>query len=115
MAEGLAIRLDKWSSVTINMLLFVCGFLLWSYYGTCYELTQKFLKYNCGPIKGKDQIKEIREVIKEKTLWFGLKPATTRKDLIIKYISPETNDEFINSLLKLNDAIKITSQPKPNL
>jgi hypothetical protein len=88
---------------------------LWSYYGTCYELTQKFLKYNCGPIKGKDQIKEIREVIKEKTLWFGLKPATTRKDLIIKYISPETNDEFINSLLKLNDAVKITSQPKPKL
>jgi len=95
---------------------------LWSYYGTYYELTQTFLKYNCGPIKGKIQIKEIREVIKEKTLWVGLKPATARKGLIIKYgkfdeiyISPETNDEFINSLLKLNDAVKITSQPKPKL
>jgi hypothetical protein len=31
------------------------------------------------------------------------------------YMSPETNDEFINSLLKLNDAVKITSQPKPKL
>ncbi len=57
-----------------------------------------------------------REVIKGKTLWVGLKPATARKGLIIKYgkfdeiyISPQTNDEFINRLLELNDAIKITS------
>ena len=67
-AEGLATGLDKWNYVTINLLLFIFGFLLWSYYGTYYELTQTFLKYNCGPVKGKIQIKEIREVIKGKTL-----------------------------------------------
>jgi len=113
---GLATGLDKSSYVTISLLLLVCAFLLWSYYGTYYELTQKQIKYNCGPIKGKIEIKEIREVIKGKTLWVGLKPATARKGLIIKYgkfdeiyISPQTNDEFINRLLKLNDAIKITS------
>ena len=56
-------------------------------------------------IKGKIEIKEIREVIKGKTLWVGLKPATARKGLIIKYgkfdeiyMSPQTNDEFINRL-----------------
>ena len=110
---GFATGLDKWS---VLILLLVCGFLLWSYYGTYYELTQKQIKYNCGPIKGKIEIKEIREVIKGKTLWVGLKPATARKGLIIKYgkfdeiyISPQTNDEFINRLLELNDAIKITS------
>jgi ABC-type antimicrobial peptide transport system permease subunit len=113
---GLATGLDKSSYVTISLLLLVCAFLLWSYYGTYYELTQKQIKYNCGPIKGKIEIKEIREVIKGKTLWVGLKPATARKGLIIKYgkfdeiyISPQTNDEFINRLLELNDAIKITS------
>ena len=113
---GLATGLDKSSYVTISLLLLVCAFLLWSYYGTYYELTQKQIKYNCGPIKGKIEIKEIREVIKGKTLWVGLKPATARKGLIIKYgkfdeiyISPQTNDEFINQLLELNDAIKITS------
>ena len=112
----LATGLDKSSYVTISLLLLVCAFLLWSYYGTYYELTQKQIKYNCGPIKGKIEIKEIREVIKGKTLWVGLKPATARKGLIIKYgkfdeiyISPQTNDEFINRLLELNDAIKITS------
>jgi hypothetical protein len=116
---GFATGLDKWS---VLILLLVCGFLLWSYYGTYYELTQMHIKYNCGPIKGKIEIKEIREIIKGQTLWVGLKPATARKGLIIKYgkfdeiyMSPETNDEFINSLLKLNDAVKITSQPKPKL
>ena len=118
-AEGLATGLDKWNYVTINMLLLVCGFLLWSYYGTHYELTQKYLKYNCGPIKGKIEINEIREIIKGKTLWVGLKPATARKGLIIKYrkfdeiyISPETNDEFISQLLEINDTIKITPKSK---
>ena len=114
--EGMGTGLDKWNFITINILLFVCGFLLWVYYGTSYELTQTHLKYNCGPIKGKIEIKEIREIIKDKTLWVGLKPATARKGLIIKYgkydeiyISPETNDKFINHILELNDAIKITS------
>jgi len=113
---GLATGLDKSSYVTISLLLLVSAFLLWSYYGTYYELAQKQIKYNCGPIKGKIEIKEIREVIKGKTLWVGLKPATARKGLIIKYgkfdeiyMSPQTNDEFINRLLELNDAIKITS------
>ena len=113
---GLATGLDKSSYVTISLLLLVSAFLLWSYYGTYYELAQKQIKYNCGAIKGKIEIKEIREVIKGKTLWVGLKPATARKGLIIKYgkfdeiyISPQTNDEFINRLLELNDAIKITS------
>ena len=110
---GFATGLDKWS---VLILLLVCGFLLWSYYGTYYELTQMHIKYNCGPIKGKVEIKEIREIIKGQTLWVGLKPATARKGLIIKYgkfdeiyMSPQTNDEFINRLLELNDAIKITS------
>ena len=61
---GLATGLDKSSYVTISLLLLVSAFLLWSYYGTYYELTQKQIKYNCGLIKGKIEIKEIREVIK---------------------------------------------------
>ena len=116
---GFATGLDKWS---VLILLLVCGFLLWSYYGTYYELTQMHIKYNCGPIKGKVEIKEIREIIKGQTLWVGLKPATARKGLIIKYgkfdeiyISPETTDGFINRLLELNDAIKITTHSKGNV
>ena len=120
--QSLATELDKWNYITINLLLFVCGFLFWCYYGTYYELTQTHLKYNCGPIKGHIEIKEIREIIKDKTLWVGLKPATARKGLIIKYrkfdeiyISPESNDEFISHILAINDAIKITAHSKPSL
>ena len=104
------------------LMLLVSGFLLWCYYGTYYELTQTHLKYYCGPIRGHIEIKEIREIIKEKTLWVGLKPATARKGLIIKYgkydeiyISPESNDEFISHILAINDAIKITAHSKPSL
>ena len=117
--QSLATELDKWNYITINLLLFVCGFLFWCYYSTYYELTQTHLKYNCGPIKGHIEIKEIREIIKEKTLWVGLKPATARKGLIIKYgkydeiyISPESNDEFISHILAINDVIKITAHSK---
>ncbi len=120
--QSLATELDKWNYITINLLLFVCGFLFWCYYGTYYELTQTHLKYNCGPIRGHIEIKEIREIIKDKTLWVGLKPATARKGLIIKYrkfdeiyISPESNDEFISHILAINDAIKITAHSKPSL
>lgn len=88
--------------------------LIWLDKETKYELTQTELIYKSGPIKGKINIEKINEIIKDKTLWVGLKPATARKGLIIKfgydeiYISPKTNDTFINEILKLNNRIKIT-------
>jgi hypothetical protein len=82
------------------------GFLLWLYLDTSYELTPTDLKYKNGPISGKIEIEQRKEVIKGKSLWFGLKPATARNGLIIKhwkynkiYISPKTNDTFIKKLL----------------
>jgi hypothetical protein len=98
------------------LLLLVVGLLLWLYFGTKYELTQTILKYKSGPIRGKIEIERIKEIIKGKTLWAGLKPATARNGLIIKYdkweeiyISPKTNDTFIEKILELNPAIKITT------
>lgn len=118
-SAGFATNLAKWN---LLILLVVCAFLLWCYYGTYYELTKTHLKYNSGPIKGSIKIREIKEIIKDKTLWVGLKPATARKGLIIKYrkydeiyISPESNEEFIGSLLELNDVIKITTSTKRNV
>ena len=67
-------------------------------------------------------ISPVDNFIKDKTLWVGLKPATARKGLIIKYrkfdeiyISPEINDEFIDHILEINDTIKITTQSKWNV
>jgi hypothetical protein len=99
------------------LMLAVAGFLMWLGLGTNYQLTQSELKYKSGPIRGEIQIHEIHEIIKGKTLWSGLKPATARHGLIIKYkkyheiyISPQTNDSFVKKILALNSAIKITSE-----
>ncbi len=102
-----------WSNILISL---VIGFLLWLNFGTEYELTQTELKYKSGPIRGKIEIERIREIIKGKTLWSGLKPATARNGLIIKYdkyeeiyISPKTNETFIEKILEFNKNIQITT------
>ena len=101
---------------TLIPILVVVGFLLWLYFGTNYELTKENgLIYKSGPIKGKISVHRITEIVKGKTLWAGLQPATSRKGQIIKYdkyneiyISPKTNESFINKVLELNGQIKIT-------
>ncbi|SDL34645.1 PH domain-containing protein [Kriegella aquimaris] len=98
------------------LLFSVIALLLWLYFGTNYELSKKDgLIYRSGPFNGKINADRITEVIKGKTLWVGFRPATARKGLIIKYdkynelyITPKTNEAFINKLLELNKAIKIS-------
>lgn len=92
----------------------VVAYLLWVYFDTSYELTETSLKYKSGLIRGSIATEDIRVVIKGKSLWSGIKPATARKGLIIKYkgfqeiyISPETNDSFVEKLLELNKEIRI--------
>lgn len=92
----------------------VVAYLLWVYFDTSYELTETSLKYKSGLIRGSIPTEDIREVIKGKSLWSGIKPATARKGLIIKYkgfqeiyISPETNDSFVEKLLEFNKEIRI--------
>ncbi|WP_372753222.1 PH domain-containing protein [Mariniflexile sp.] len=92
----------------------VVSFLLWLFFDTKYELTETALKYKSGPIQGEIAIASIKEIIKNKTLWVGLKPATAAKGLIVKYnkydeiyISPRSNDTFIRKIVEINENIKI--------
>ena len=101
--------------LTSIIMVMTIGLLFWLYFGTEYELSETELKYKSGPIRGKVKIEEITEIVKAKTHWSGLKPATARNGLIVKYrkmeevyISPETNETFINKILEINDKIKIT-------
>ncbi len=105
-------RHEYWSMLIV---LAAVALLLWLYFGTNYELSKDQLIYRSGPINGKIEISRIREIIKGKTIWVGLKPATARKGLIVKYdkyneiyISPKTNESFIKKILELNSKIKIT-------
>ena len=93
----------------------ITALLLWIYFGTGYLLTDTELIYYSGPIRGKIRLDQIREIEKGKTMYAGLKPATARKGLIIKfrtydeiYISPDSNEEFIAHIRKLNPAIRVS-------
>lgn len=113
--ELLMANLDWISLCLFVLLLLTTGLLLWIYFDTSYKLNQEEFSYKSGPFRGKIEISRINEVIKGKTMWSGIKPATAQKGLIIKYekydeiyISPRTNDLFIEKLLELNSEIRIT-------
>lgn len=97
--------------VTVLLLIFFAGAL-----NTSYEITKTHLKYRFGFVfSGKIEISRIREIVKGKTMRVGFKPAAASKGLIIKYdkyeelyISPKTNDSFIEEILKIKDDIVIT-------
>ncbi len=70
-----------------------------------------------GPIRGSIPIADINQVIKNTTLWVGLKPATARNGIIIKYgdynelyVSPVNNEKFIDHLLEYNPDIAVVDQ-----
>ncbi|HBH25488.1 MAG TPA: hypothetical protein DDY13_18985 [Cytophagales bacterium] len=88
--------------------------LLWIYHGTYYKIENGQLKYRSGPIRGKIRLDRIRKIEKGKTMWAGIKPATALHGLIVHYnkydeiyISPKTNDKFIDQLMEMNSDIEV--------
>ncbi|ODS79379.1 MAG: hypothetical protein ABS46_15925 [Cytophagaceae bacterium SCN 52-12] len=85
--------------------------LFWIYFSTAYKIENGFFHYQSGPLKGKIEIGKISEIRKNKTLWVGIKPAIASNGIIIKhgfdevYISPESNDELVGDLLRINPEI----------
>jgi len=106
------IKKDEWWIYIV--ILVVAVLLIWIFHGTKYELSKEYLRYKSGPFIGKIELQKITKIIKGKTLWVGLKLATAKNGLIIKfekyneiYISPKTNETFIKQILALNNKIKI--------
>jgi hypothetical protein len=110
-SENIAVKIF----VTV-LLTAVLGFLYSVFYRTYYEMNSKEILIQNGPIDGKVQIDSIHEIVSNTTMWVGFwKPATAMNGLIIKYnkfdelyISPETNEKFIEEILKINPEIKVT-------
>jgi hypothetical protein len=113
---GLAFnRIGKTDSWMVIPFLIIAALLLWIYFGTYYQVTETELIYRSGPLRGKIPLNEIREIVKGKTLYAGIKPATAGKGLIIKfgkydeiYISPDSNDSFILEIGKRNREIVVS-------
>src|SRR5690554_492239 len=89
--------------------------ILWPLLHTYYQIKDGKLIYRSGFIHGEIDINNIKEIIKGKTMWVGLKPALATGGLIIKYnrfddiyLAPKNNDELIEDLLKLNGAIAVS-------
>lgn len=89
--------------------------ITWAYFGTVYKIEENHLMYRSAFLRGKIAIQEIKEIQKGKTMWSVVKPAIARKGLIIKYgkyeeiyIAPESNDEMVADLLKINPEIKVS-------
>lgn len=103
---------DSWMVIPFTI---IAALLLWIYFGTHYQLTDTELIYRSGPLRGKIPLNQVREIVKGKTLYSGIKPATAGKGLIIKfrkydeiYISPNSNDSFISEILKRNPEIVLS-------
>jgi len=89
--------------------------ILWPLLHTYYQIKDGKLIYRSGFIHGEIDINNIKEIIKGKTMWVGLKPALATGGLIIKYnrfddiyLAPKNNEELIEDLLKLNRDIVVS-------
>lgn len=120
---AILIFINAWNAPSFNRemlvpafaLVLVLGLLLWIARGTSYEITEDELRYRSGPIKGAIAISDIHEVVVGKTMWVGLKPATARNGVVVRYekyseiyLSPDSNERFADELVKRNDAIVVT-------
>ncbi len=92
--------------------LFALG--LWALFHTYYQIHGDKLIYRSGFIHGEIDINNIKEIVKGKTRWVGLKPALATGGIIIKYnrfddiyLAPKNNEELIEDLLKLNEKIVV--------
>jgi len=90
--------------------------ILHIYFNTYYCIGQGKLFYKSGFLKGEIPISQIKEVVKNITIYMGVKPALGPNGLLIKYnkwdelyITPEDNDVFVMDLLKENDQIKVSA------
>jgi hypothetical protein len=93
------------------------GFLLWIWFDTKYKIEDGFLYCNSGPINAKIEINKITQIIKNRTLWYGLRPALAHNGLVIMYnkwdeiyISPKDKDGFIEEVLNINAEIKVKEE-----
>jgi len=112
----LFLRNDLTVIIPFQVICWACVILLiWIYFVTYYKLTGEYLFYRTGPISGKIKIDSISEVIIGTGMFAGFKPATGSNGLILKYnrwdeiyISPETNEKFIDEILNLNNNILVS-------
>jgi len=106
----------NFETIIMSIIIFVSDiFILGALLFTHYEIKGNILYWRSGILKGKINIDTINTIEKRKKgMYSGLKPALSEKGLIIKYnkydeiyISPKTNESFINRILEINKAVEV--------
>lgn len=89
-------------------------FVIWIFLDTSYELTDKEISARSGPLFRSVSLENIDKVIVGQTSWDGIKFALAKGGLLIKYketkhlyISPKSNDDFIEALKSKAPSIEI--------
>ncbi|PJJ83473.1 PH domain-containing protein [Mucilaginibacter auburnensis] len=95
------------------LLLCVCIlYLTWMWFDTWYQIIGDELLYRSALIKGSIKINAITEVIKNKTITSGVKPALSTKGIAIKY---NKWDELYVSAIDAEGLIAGLKQVKPEI
>ena len=88
-------------------------FFLWIYFSTLYSIDGTYLYYQSAFLKGKIDIKTIKSIQTNATLWSGIKPAMAKNGIIITYgydevyLAPVNNQQMIDALVHVNPNIII--------
>ncbi len=97
------------------LLLCVCIlYLTWMWFDTWYQIIGDELFYRSALIKGSIKINTITEVVSDKTISSGIKPALSTKGIAIKYnkwdelyVSPIDAEGFIAGLKQVKPEIRV--------
>ncbi len=97
------------------LLLCVCIlYLTWMWFDTWYQIIGDELLYRSALIKGSIKINTITEVVKDKTISSGVKPALSTKGIAIKYnkwdelyVSPVDVEGFVAALKEVKPEIRV--------
>jgi hypothetical protein len=91
-------------------------YLIWTLFDTFYTVDGNTLGYRSALINGTIPIDSITQVVKNKKMYSGLKPALSTKGVIVKYnkyddiyLSPKDIDLFIDALRAVNPGIAVSN------
>lgn len=104
------LSISDFVGLVIGIIVIAC--LIWAWFSIGYLIENNTLKIQVGPIEQKIDIKEIKNITKEKSVWSAA--ALSMDRVVIQYgnygyahVSPKKEYEFIKLVLSKNPQIQI--------
>ncbi|MBP1967934.1 hypothetical protein J2Z83_000026 [Virgibacillus natechei] len=112
---GVIMPIVNGEMIAFLFLLPLSALLLWFWFSTGYKIEDDIIKIRYGPIRMKVPIKNILIIKKRKNPFTAPALSVDKLELVsgrfdVISISPENQEEFVKSVLKVNDEIKLDSR-----